>query len=80
MKIIVVEDDHYAYLTHVYEGHCRNGLPTSELSIATRTFERIKEARTLAPEVALGPAKVVDMGANGIALDVTLPEGEPTPR
>jgi hypothetical protein len=81
MRIIALEDEQYHYLLHTFQTYTRSGMEPKELGIAASTFHHLQEAREIPvdPGVHLGHAKIADIGPQGIALEVGVPEGETAP-
>lgn len=75
MKLIVVDDRHHNFLLHVFETYTRNGIATTELAIATETFQRLEHTREVPPlpeDIHIGKAQLTDVGPNGVTLEVPL--------
>lgn len=70
MKLIGLPDDLYAYLLNIFSSYCQRGLVPEELSGAAALNTRLQCAQDV-DFSKLGPAKIVNMGENGVELELS---------
>jgi hypothetical protein len=74
MKLIAVDERIHDYLLHVFEAYTRAGIVPGELGLAAEAYQHLVQARDIPIDQLLSQAKVAEVGPNGVALEVELPE------
>jgi hypothetical protein len=75
LKVLLLPEETYQYLIHVFASHTQSGMPPDEVFPAADLFTRIQRAQTV-DFTKLGHAEIEKLEANGLSLSL-VPEENP---
>lgn len=78
VRLILLPENLYEYLTFVFQSHCGKGLDPDELAIGSELWRRVKAS----PKIdfsQLGKVKMESMDPTSVAISIEPTEGQPGP-